>query len=161
MKSNLDYGTSAASASPQTDNCLNEKYCYNDDNANCSTFGGLYQWDELMQYQFTPGSKGLCMPGWHVPTNAEWLELFNFYQNQGTAGKPLQEPVTLGFNAKLSGILYNNIYWDFKDFATLYWTSTLSTPTRALTHGLNTINYSVSDYTSARSNALPVRCVKD
>jgi Fibrobacter succinogenes major domain (Fib_succ_major) len=56
--------------------------------------GGLgtanYQWDELMQYDDTPGLKGLCPPGWHVPTEAEWNTLFANYINNGFAGIPLK-----------------------------------------------------------------------
>ena len=88
MQKNLDYGTMTSAVNHQKDNCVPEKYCYNDDAANCAAGGGLYQWDELMQYQDTPGVQGGCPPGWHVPTQAEWLTLFNFYQGQGIAGKP-------------------------------------------------------------------------
>ena len=50
MQKNLNYGTSLQGTTEQTDNCINEKYCYNDNAANCTLYGGLYQWDELMAY---------------------------------------------------------------------------------------------------------------
>ena len=46
MKENLNIGNKIDGANQQTDNGLIEKYCYNDDDANCTTYGGLYQWNE-------------------------------------------------------------------------------------------------------------------
>ncbi|MEI8006962.1 MAG: FISUMP domain-containing protein, partial [Bacteroidota bacterium] len=145
----------------QTDNCTNEKYCYNDNTANCSLYGGLYQWDELMAYTNTPGVQGLCPPGWHVPTRVEWNALFTFYQEQALAGKPLQDSIFNGFRAKENGIVYSNISWKFQGFATIYWTSNSYGMIKALSHGMNLQNFSVSDYYSNRSNAFAVRCVKN
>ncbi len=56
----------------QTDNGTIEKYCYDDNTNNCNTYGGLYQWNEMMQYVTTEGTQGICPPGWHIPTEAEW-----------------------------------------------------------------------------------------
>ena len=52
-----------------------EKFCYDDNPANCISNGGLYQWDEMMQYQNQEGTQGICPPGWHVPADAEWMIL--------------------------------------------------------------------------------------
>jgi len=162
MQKNLNYGISLQGATEQTDNCTNEKYCYNDDAANCSTYGGLYQWDEVMAYTSAPGSQGLCPPGWHVPTQSEWNTLFIFYQNQALAGKPLQDSIiSLGFKARESGVNYSNSIWKFHGFATLFWTSTPSGAIKAVSHGMNLQNFSVSDYYSNRSNAFAVRCLRD
>jgi len=49
-----------------------EKYCYNSDTNNCTIFGGLYQWDEMMQYNTQQGVQGICPQGWHIPTDEEW-----------------------------------------------------------------------------------------
>ncbi|MEI6900996.1 MAG: FISUMP domain-containing protein, partial [Bacteroidota bacterium] len=68
MASNLNYGTPVSSIQHQRDNCVNEKYCYQDLSANCAVRGANYQWDEIMRYDDTPGLQGLCPPGWHVPT---------------------------------------------------------------------------------------------
>ncbi len=161
MQKNLDYGTSLQGTSEQTDNCINEKYCYSDNAANCTLYGGLYQWDELMAYSNTPGAQGLCPPGWHVPTQSEWNTLFTIYQNQALAGKPLQDSIFNGFRAKESGIVYSNISWKFQGFAILYWTSNPYGTIKALSHGVNLQNFSVSDYYSNRSNAFAVRCLKN
>jgi len=161
MQKNLNYGTSLQGTTEQTDNCINEKYCYDDIAANCNLYGGLYQWDELMAYNSTPGAQGLCPPGWHVPIQTEWNALFTFYQNQALAGKPLQDSILNGFKAKESGNVYSNISWKFQGFATIYWTSNPFSTIKALSHGMNVLDFSVSDYYSNRSNAFAVRCLKN
>jgi uncharacterized protein (TIGR02145 family) len=170
MLDNLNYGTQLSpDAQSQTDNCVVEKYCLSTDPA-CTVYGGLYQWDELMQYQI-PGAgqylQGLCPPEWHVPTQAEWQLLINGQTNAGNgiAGGDLKDPnPALGFKALLDGIFYLNNVWAFTSgnlTATMYWTSTNSGVSRAVVRGLNVYNESVSLYYSGRANALPVRCVKD
>ncbi|MCX6282484.1 MAG: hypothetical protein NTU51_11040 [Bacteroidetes bacterium] len=161
METNLNFGNQLTASTHQTDNCQNEKYCYNNESTKCIEYGGLYQWDELMRYQSAPGSQGLCMAGWHVPTQAEWMILFNYYQNQALAGKPLQDTIISGFRAGESGLIYSNEVSALNGFATMFWTSTPSGTSKAISHGMNLINFSVSDYQSIRSNALPVRCIKD
>ncbi len=67
-----------------------QKYCYDDDSANCETFGALYQWHTAMALpqacdSINAGCKigkmhqGICPKGWHVPTDEEWHELELFY----------------------------------------------------------------------------------
>ena len=161
IQKNLNYGIYMQGTIEQTDNCVNEKYCYSDNPANCTLYGGLYQWDELMKYTNVPGVQGLCPPGWHVPTQAEWLVLFNNSLTQGMAGKQLQDSIFNGFRAKESGVDYSNIVWKFQGFATIYWSSTSFGAIKALSHGMNLLNFGVSDYYSNRSNAFAVRCLKD
>jgi len=161
MQKNLNYGSVIQGTAGQTDNCVSEKYCYSDDPANCTIFGGLYQWDEVMAYVNSPGSQGLCPPGWHVPTQAEWMILFNNNLTQGMAGKPLQDSIFNGFRAKESGVDYSNMVWKFQGFATIYWSSNVYGSIKALSHGMNLQNFGVSDYYSNRSNAFAVRCLKD
>ena len=161
MQTNLDYGNSIPGTTEQSDNCVNEKYCYADDPANCSLYGGLYQWDEIMAYINTSGSQGLCPPAWHLPSQSEWIMLFNSNQTQGLAGKFLQDTIIKGFRAIESGFVYSNIAWKFREFATFFWSSDQIGPIKALSHGMNLVNFGVSDYYSNRSNAFAVRCLKD
>jgi uncharacterized protein (TIGR02145 family) len=114
-----------------------------------------------MGYNSTPGSQGLCPPGWHVPTEAEWMILFNFYQGQSRAGKPMQDMFSGGFSALLSGVFYSQHLFRFEDFGTFFWSSTLFDSTKAISHGLNSYNYSVSFYPSSKENAFAVRCLRD
>ncbi|MEI6900704.1 MAG: FISUMP domain-containing protein, partial [Bacteroidota bacterium] len=158
--SNLNYGTMISSSSHQRDNCINEKYCYNDLATNCGN-QTYYQWDEIMRYDDTPAQQGLCPLAWHVPTEAEWNTLFSFYINNGFAGSPLKYSGYSGFNALLSGVNHFNRQWDFNDFATFFWSSTPYGPYKAWSHGMNDYNPSVSFYPSSRANAFSIRCLKD
>jgi uncharacterized protein (TIGR02145 family) len=75
MTENMDIGTMIQRTDNQTNNGTIEKYCYENDPANCESNGGIYQWGEAMQYSTTPGSQGICPEGWSVPTDQEWKEL--------------------------------------------------------------------------------------
>lgn len=62
-----------------------------------------YQWDELLRYEDAEEIQGLCPPGWHVPTAAEWNTLFANWTNNALAGAPLKYSGYSGFNAFLFG----------------------------------------------------------
>ncbi len=165
MLKNLDWGTTQSSQQPQTDNCSVERYCPPAD-ATCLSYGSLFQWDELMQYGSTPGwPKGVCPPGWHVPSSLEWQDLIDANQGSGQAGSTLSNLyLAQGFHAMLDGILYFNNVWAYVSTetirGTMLWTSTLAAG-KPVARGLNIINPSVSWYESSKANAYPVRCVKD
>jgi len=55
-----------------SNNSVIEKYCYNNEEDSCTKYGGLYQWDEMMQYTTEQGVRGICPAGWHLPTDEEW-----------------------------------------------------------------------------------------
>jgi uncharacterized protein (TIGR02145 family) len=161
MSSNLNYGNSLSGSLTQRDNCTPEKFCYNDNPANCSSNGGLYQWDELMKYDNIASTQGLCPPSWHIPSETEWNTLFSFYISNGFAGSPLKYSGYSGFNAFLDGVRFKNVSWNFLNFAIIFWSSSSHGLYKAWAHGMNEQNPSVSFYPSARNNAFPVRCVKD
>ena len=167
MAANLNYGSMILSAKDQTDNCLVEKYCYNDNMANCASTvgvnqsGGFYQWEEIMRYDVASSGQGLCPPEWHVPSESEWTVLFDYYLGNSLAAYPLQDLFANKFNALPKGVSYLNTSWSFSDFATLFWSSTPSGSTKAISHGMNIYNPSVSSYPASRANAFPVRCLHD
>ncbi|MCX6246086.1 MAG: hypothetical protein NTU98_15435 [Bacteroidetes bacterium] len=161
LAANLDYGNYTASTQMQRDNCTIEKYCFQDNPSNCTSFGGLYQWDEMMQYDETAAVQGFCPPGWHVPTETDWNLLFSLYVNNAFAGGALKSSGASGFNAFLSGSWFNDTHWDFSNFAVNFWSSTKHGPDKAWAHGMNSFDPGVSYYPSARNNAFHLRCVKD
>ena len=158
MATNLNYGTEIPHTIPQRDNCIPEKYSRP---SSLIPRPSYYQWDELMCYQDAEGLQGLCPPGWHVPSEPDWNQLFAFYQNSAFAGSPLLYSGYSGFNARLTGISTFNMNWYFNGFATMFWSSTSHGPWKTWAHGLNDYNYSVSYYPSYRINAFSVRCLKD
>ena len=56
---------------------------------NCTTYGGLYQWAEAVQYKngatnatspspaFSGNVQGICPTGWHIPTSAEFTNIIH------------------------------------------------------------------------------------
>jgi len=172
MAANLTYGSTIPSSQVQRDNCQAEKYCFNDNPANCSTFGGLYQWSEMMRYFTDEAEQGLCPPGWHVPTETDWNNLFNFYISNGFAGNALKYSGLSGFNALLEGMRFHNAVWKFSSGdpilnSSIFWSSTIHGANKAWAHGINEVvadeeyTPSVSFYPALRSNAFSVRCLKD
>ncbi len=99
MGENLNVGTRIDGAKDQTDNGIIEKYCYNDGEYNCGIYGGLYQWDEMMQYNPAEDSgkiigttQGICPDGWHLPTFKElFFELQDCLGGYFIAGGKLKE----------------------------------------------------------------------
>ena len=158
---NLNYGTVLLSSQDQRDNCIPEKYCYGDNPVNCLNYGGLYQWDEMMQFDATPADQGFCPPGWHIPTENEWSILFANWTNSSLAGSPLKNSGYSGFDAFITGMRHNNRSWDLSGFSTFFWTSSSLSNTKAWAHGLNIIDASIATYPSSRVNAFSVRCVLD
>jgi len=99
MQENLNIGTRIDGSQDGTDNGMIEKYCYDNDIANCDTLGGLYQWNEMMDYNPSdaenPGTtRGVCPVGWHVPTDNEWTELTDFLGGESIAGGKMKETGT-------------------------------------------------------------------
>ncbi|MGA9116119.1 MAG: FISUMP domain-containing protein [Bacteroidota bacterium] len=110
LKENLDVGTMIQSSQPQSDNGVIEKYCYDNNPSNCTTYGGLYLWSEAMQYTIASGTQGICPPGWRIPTLVDFQALQTFVssdgnrlkrQDQGTGNG--QGTNTTGFSALLAG----------------------------------------------------------
>jgi uncharacterized protein (TIGR02145 family) len=75
MVDNLNVGAMINGNNNMTNNNTIEKFCYDNNLLNCAIYGGLYQWDEMMQYNSSEGSQGVCPQGWHLPTIAEWTSL--------------------------------------------------------------------------------------
>jgi len=155
----LNYGTEIPFVQYQRDNCIAEKY--HNPASSIQHPASVYQWDELMQYDDTPAEQGFCPPGWHVPTENDWLILFLNYTSSSMAASPLKYSGYSGFNALLSGSGHLNKNWDYPGFATFYWSSTSHGPIKAWAHGMNDPDPSVSSYPSLRTNAFSVRCIKD
>jgi general secretion pathway protein G len=128
LKDNLNVGTVIAGGTAQTNNSNLEKYCYSDNNDNCTSQGGLYQWGEAMQYYSgifdfngnpTINVQGICPTGWHIPTDTEQYTLENYLKDSGqscnagrggwecdTAGSKLSSAVLNGNNSSgFSGLL--------------------------------------------------------
>ncbi|MBE0640889.1 MAG: hypothetical protein IH599_02555, partial [Bacteroidales bacterium] len=110
MARNLNIGTMVTSTyiagvehTEMSDNGLIEKYCYNNLQAYCDTFGGLYSWTEMMAYDSTEAGKGICPDGWHIPSDGEWTTLTDLLGGPDSAGIYLKESGTTFWIAPNSG----------------------------------------------------------
>ena len=161
MKENLNVGTPIDKATQQTNNGIIEKYCYNNDTANCPIFGGLYQWNEATQYITTSGAQGICPTGWHIPTPAEFQLLMSSVNNDGNSLKQIGQGSgagagtnSSGFSALLAGANYNGSFGGLS-LETYFWqTDGKDICLYAFSAGIDVYSYSVSW-------GLSIRCIKD
>lgn len=153
-----------------TDNGIIEKYCYDNIEANCDTLGGLYKWNEAMNYTETEGTQGICPDGWHIPTEADWDELIAYFP-EDSAGYYLQPQGGSGFNALMSGYFENGGFYidatgTCDEFCfTKYWSSKLyyTTPELITAYSLSK-NYTQvgKSYPINNDNqAIKIRCIKN
>jgi uncharacterized protein (TIGR02145 family) len=178
LKENLNVGQMITGGTSQTDNGIIEKYCYTDNSAYCSTYGGLYQWGELMGYAASSSSnpsgvRGICPIGWHIPGEAEYFQLESFLGGALYAGGKMKEAGTVnwaspnqatnesGFSGLPGGmLLYPASFLTLSnngsfDSATEY--SGTTAKYFFLSNTQTALGYSATEKTSA----LSVRCIKD
>ena len=80
-------GSSTCSESP-SDNGVIEKYCYLNLEESCNIFGGLYRWDEAMNYTDNP--QGICPDGWRIANDQDWHVLESYLKNSGQDCDPIR-----------------------------------------------------------------------
>ncbi len=173
MKQNLNVGTKIDSTVAQSNNGTVEKYCYRDLDANCTTYGGLYQWNEMMQYSTTQGIKGICPTGWHLPTDAEWTTLSTYLGGESVAGGKMKETGTAhwttpnlgatntsGFTGLPGGWHHTSGLFNAIGIYGNFWSST-EYPTHAWYWSLDFNNESLHRYNNPKDFGYSVRCVKD
>jgi len=190
MAQHINVGTLLAGASNQTDNAVIEKYCYSDTEGNCTADGGLYQWNEAMQYTAscngagesqpacTSPVQGICPSGWHIPSHYEYVALeravctsascaTNFpYDVSATGWRGTDEGTQLkvggssGFSGLLAGYRHTNGSFFYRGTIALIWSS-LESGSSAWRRILN------SGYATVLRNAydklygFSIRCIKD
>ncbi|MBN1338601.1 MAG: hypothetical protein JXA03_04720, partial [Bacteroidales bacterium] len=188
MAENLNIGVRIDGANNQADNSTFEKYCYDNDPANCETYGGLYQWDEAMQYVTDETAQGICPDGWHMPTDWQWQIL------EGTADSqyPVIDPewdnlgwrgFDAGGNLKETGTTHwnspNTGATNFSGFTALpggrrdpsgdfnvigdysYWWSASQSGSNRWSRRLHFINVQINRNEHSKSYGFSIRCLKD
>ncbi|MFH1319614.1 MAG: FISUMP domain-containing protein [Bacteroidota bacterium] len=171
MAENLNIGMRIPGSNNQTGNDTIEKYCYDDNESNCDTDGGLYQWDEMMQGATTEGSQGVCPTGWHIPTDEEWCIMENSVDNTIASpcsgmgwrgfdgGTELKQGGSVGFEAILAGERVLSGTFQSKGSNTVFWTSTENgmATMRIIDIGRNDIMRG----DAGKTDGFSVRCLKD
>jgi len=181
FQKNLNIGTRINGSSSQTENSTIEKYCYNDFDANCTTYGGLYQWAETVQYlngatnttspdpAFTGNVQGICPAGWHIPTFEEFTALKTEVGiDGGNKLKAIGEgngigvgTNTSGFSALLAG--HSNYNGNFSSLGNTarFWSSTETAAIYANILELYTAASSIGLIDAEKTWGFSVRCLKD
>jgi uncharacterized protein (TIGR02145 family) len=189
LKENLNVGTMIVAASNQTNNNIIEKHCYNDLESNCSVYGGLYEWGELMGYSGSSaanpsGLQGICPTGWHVPSLAEWCQMETYLDPtvncagemwQGTnIGGMLKESGTIHWSAPNSGAtnssgftalpagnsVISGLFANINNY-TYFWTATENTPSYAYVRILAYNNQQIYQAYDYKSYGYTSRCVRN
>lgn len=88
LKENLNAGLMIPGNQDQSNNAILEKHCINDELDSCTKYGGLYMWNEMMQYTLQQGVRGICPPDWHLPTDEELKMLEGAVDSQYGIGDP-------------------------------------------------------------------------
>lgn len=188
MKENLNIGIMINGSAEQTNNSIIEKYCYMDNPSNCDAYGGLYQWDEMMEYVTTEGAQGICPNGWHIPTDNEWKILEGYVDSIYCIGDPVWDQSggrgfnagknlksingwnnngngndKFGFSVLPAGFRYHNGYFYYSNELAYIWSSTQdnSTNARNRTWGFDhDMIYRWLDF-YAKADGNNVRCILD
>ncbi|MCK5134516.1 MAG: hypothetical protein KAR19_01915 [Bacteroidales bacterium] len=185
MAENLNIGERIAFPARPGDNVTIEKYCYDDDDANCDLYGGQYTWDEMMQYTQVEMAQGVCPDGWHIPSDHEWKILerslgMTEEESNGTQWRGSNEGGKLKaagtaywndpnegatnsslFTALPSGFLIHDGSFSGLGYFTVFWTSTPILETQAWYRMLDADHSQIYRIDGYRPNTTPVRCVKD
>lgn len=169
MAQNLNVGVMITSSNNQTNNGMIEKYCYNND---CSVYGGLYQWNEMMQYVAVSGTRGICPDGWHIPAVSEWNDLATYVGGAGVAGGKMKESGTAhwnfpnllatnasGFTAFAAGH-FSSAAFNNAGNETYFWSSTQYDGTSAKSERLHYMAGDLYEYFYDKNEGQSVRCIK-
>jgi uncharacterized protein (TIGR02145 family) len=140
---------------------------YNNDAANNTTYGKLYNW-------FTVADpRGLCPAGWHVPTDAEWTTLENFLGESPVAGGKMKAVSSLwqspntgatnesGFSALPGGGRYGSGQYSGVGFYGGWWASSEYSSGAAWFRSLGFSFGSSARYDYGKHYGFSVRCLRD
>lgn len=174
MAENLNVGIRVNGTEDQTNNDVIEKYCYEDDTLNCDTYGGMYKWNEVMNYSTSENTIGICPDGWHIPSNSDYQTLADYLGGSSIAGGKIKETGTThrhtpnygannlsgftglpgGRRSTVGSFIYITTYGNF-------WTSSEYSSTQASNWYLYYYNESLSTNNAHKNYGLSIRCIKN
>ena len=173
--------------------------CYDNNSSNCATYGRLYNWSTAMALdpscnfsacasQVQSRHRGICPSGWHIPSNADWDQLYRYVDgttgtsspcDSPTAGKHLKAKTgwnscgpsgsgssyscedTYGFSALPGGIGYSDGSFGYVGNYGYWWSASEDDSGNAY----NRLMYYDSEYagwgSDSKTNLFAVRCLQD
>ncbi len=151
MAENLNYATGRS-------------WCYNNNGANCATYGSLYDWQT---------AKAACPAGWHLPTDAEWEVLINFLGGKKYAGGKMKS--TTGWKGQNTGATnqsgfaalpggcrsyFGGVFLNI-GLSGYWWSATEDGTDLAWYRDLGNGVEGISRYYGSKASGLSVRCLRD
>ncbi|MCX6793241.1 MAG: fibrobacter succinogenes major paralogous domain-containing protein [Candidatus Falkowbacteria bacterium] len=144
--------------------------------ADCTTYGALYEWAVAMNGSILEGAQGICPLGWHIPSDAEWYVLENYLKDNGqtcdanrigsydctAAGTKLKPGGSSGYNGEFGGdrwVVGN--YFAYRDSYAVIWSSSRYDSSTAWHRELYSGNAGVIRARNGLTFAFSVRCLKD
>ena len=162
----IPYVTDATAWAALTTGATGAWCYYNNDPANGSLYGKLYNWYAVND------SRGLAPTGWHVPTDVEWTTLETTLG--GAAGDKMKVAGTTRWAAPNTGADNSSGFASlpgggrgsngaFGDVGTNgnWWSSTVVGSTEAFIRNLNSGNGNVSRNPYTKTYGFSVRCLRD
>jgi len=139
-----------------------------------NTYGLLYNWYTVDSA--SNGNKNICPVGWHIPSDAEWLNLQNYLGGTTFSGSKLKETGNnhwvlpnndatneTGFTALPTGYrLWNGTFLNV-GYYSYWWSKTpdISNPNFAWYFGCYYDNASFDGSSYDKKSAYSIRCIKD
>ena len=181
MAENLRYDNSGSmTVALSGEQSTTDQYLYypNGLSENLETYGYLYNWPAAMNSESSSesnpsGVQGICPDGWHLPSNAEWTQLYQALGGETNAGAMLSGNASLwsnptitesqyfgnsGFNALPAGYYESNDYGNFGNKAFFWSASEYDTESAYICY---IGGEEVGNVGYGESAGLSVRCVKD
>jgi uncharacterized protein (TIGR02145 family) len=154
-----------------TDSTSLFQWAYNDDTANISTYGRLYTWFAVVNWQ------NVCPLGWHVPDTADWMTLTNFLGGDSIAGGKMKEVGLAHWITSDTAVdnssLFTGLPGGFRGNPSGYnqlgalanfWSSTpfgISSFQRGVCYNLHANHLYFAQSVAVANCGLSVRCIKD
>jgi uncharacterized protein (TIGR02145 family) len=142
---------------------------YDNNPTNSETYGRLYNWYTV------DDSRGLCMEGWHVPSDEEYTVLKDYLGGGEVAGGKMKETGTehwnspntgatneSGFTALPAGYRYSNygVYYGVGNYG-YFWSSSEYDSDDAWTRSLYYGSSNVFRYNYGKQSGFSIRCLKN
>jgi uncharacterized protein (TIGR02145 family)/prepilin-type N-terminal cleavage/methylation domain-containing protein len=174
MTKNLNVGTRIDTAVAQSNNSVLEKYCHSNSVANCDVYGGLYRWDEAVQYETGGNVQGICPAGWYIPSDFIFSDLSNFLGGNSVSGAKLKQvglaywaspnlsaTDEVGFTALPGGITIASGVSSNRMFRGYFYSSTQADVSYAWSWWMDYNSTAITRAYSIKTQSSSVRCVKD
>ena len=179
MAENLNVGEMIEGTLNQSNESKIEKYCYNNDTAICLTYGGLYQWAEMMQLpsrcntescadSIHENHQGICPKGWRLLTYDDFYIVAHADKNKNGVSD-VRATFFGGLNYSGYTLIGSGYLWNY-GFTNLNETTYWHYPEEAIRGGdinvksfsgrQNNTSTAITSQDAKKTHGFSVRCVK-